>query len=101
MTGHSQLALSAQIAQFCVGRRRSHQAATAAITAVLEREASLSTSAQPSPTLGVVKVAVRAAGPGRVAEQRVDAGGGAGLTQRLVPQKTGNEGGPAGRSQCR
>jgi hypothetical protein len=28
MTGRSQLALSAQIAQFCVGRRRSHHAAT-------------------------------------------------------------------------
>lgn len=58
------------------------------------------TWAQPSPTLGVVKVAVPA-GPGRVAEQRVDAGGGTGLTQRLVPQKTGNEGVPAGRSQGR
>jgi hypothetical protein len=61
----------------------------------------VSTWAQPSPALGVVKVAVPAAGPGRVAEQRVDAGGGPGLTQRLVPQKTGNEGVPAGGSQGR
>jgi hypothetical protein len=46
------------------------------LVAVVVGGASVPTSARPSPTLGVVKVAVPAAGPGRVAEQRADAGEG-------------------------
>jgi len=45
--------------------------------------------AQPSPTLGVVKVAVPAAGPGRVAEQCGEAGGSAWLTPRPAPESPG------------
>jgi hypothetical protein len=44
----------------------------------LEREASVSSG-----------IAVPAPAPGRVTEQGIDAGGGAGLARRLVPRKGG------------
>jgi len=51
------------------------------ITADLEREASASS-----------RIAVPAPAPGRVTEQGIDAGGGAGPARRLVPRKTGTSG---------
>src|SRR6185437_11589595 len=66
------------------GRRRAREA----VQADLEREASASS-----------RIAVPAPAPGRVTEQGIDAGGGAGPARRLVPRKTGTEGGPGSGSQ--